>query len=342
MNKKVYHLSHIDLDGYSCQIIATKVFENIEFYNSNYGEEIGERLREILDNIEKDDKFKKYFILITDLNLNLNEADFLQNSVNKSEKDIEILLLDHHKSGEEVSQKYSWYFLDTKRSATKITYDWFKSSGGIDELEEYVDAVNAYDIWLVEQKKRFEVGKVLARYVMSSREINRIMFPKDNIKYIEYLLENGLKLINSKDAHIVLDDELHFIKKKFFISGKNDTLENLVSHFVVELLSKNKDAMSVYYKDKKGILTYSVGNTSIIGNLFLVNNPEFDFFMDINSRKNIGFRANNKMDVSLLAKEVFDGGGHANASGGRFGEFKDSFVYGNIKKQIEERLLQFS
>ncbi len=341
MSKKVYHLSHTDLDGYSCQLITDRVFKDIEFFNSNYGAEITQRLTQIVS-IIKDDGFSENLILITDLNLTMEDAIFLEDSVKDIDKDVEILLLDHHKSGEEVAKKYSWYHLDVNRCATKITYDWFKSCGLVDDLEEYVECVNAYDIWKVEQKENFEVGKVLARYVMSAREINRIMFSEDSFRYIKSMIEDGVKYIGKNDAHITLDDNLHSIKKSFFMQKENNTLENLVSEYVVELLTKNRDSMSVYYKGSRGILTYSVGNTSIIGNGFLVKNPEFDFFMDINSRKNIGFRANNKIDVSLLAKEVFDGGGHANASGGRFSEFKDSFVYQDIKKQIEDRFLEFS
>ncbi len=341
MSKKVYHLSHTDLDGYSCQLITDRVFKDIEFFNSNYGDEITQRLTQIVGSI-KEDGFSQNLIMISDLNLTLEQAVFLEDSIKDIEKDVEILLLDHHKSGEEVAEKYSWYHLDVSRCATKITYDWFKSSGVIDDLEEYVECVNAYDIWLVEQKKRFEVGKVLARYVMSAREINRIMFSEDSFNYIKSIIEQASKFIGERDAHIALDDNLHPIKKSFFMQEGNNTLENLVSEYVVELLTKNKDKMSVYYKGSRGILTYSVGNSSIIGNGFLVKNPEFDFFMDINSRKNISLRANNKIDVSLLAKEVFDGGGHANASGGRFGEFKDSFVYEDIKRQIEDRFLEFS
>jgi len=337
MNKKVYHLSHIDLDGYSCQLISKRVFENIEFFNSNYGDEILERLTQIINGIKDDGEFEKYMILITDLNLSMEEANFLEESLKKVSKNVEILLLDHHKSGLEVSKKFDWYFLDVNRSATKITYDYFKSSGKIDELEKYVDFVNAYDIWLQDERENFEIGKVLARYVLSAKELNRVMFADESFCYIENLLEEGMKLSLEENAHIVLDDRLHFLKKGFFKREKNDTLENLVSEYVVELLSKKKEKMSVYYKGKKGILTYSVGNTSIIGNNFLVKNPEFDFFLDITGRKTIGMRANNKVDVSQIAKEVFEGGGHANASGGKFAEFKDSFIYEKIKEQIDKK-----
>ena len=66
----------------------------------------------------------------------------------------------------------------------------------------------------------------------------------------------------------------------------------------------------------------------------MVANPDYDFFIDITSKKTLSFRANGKVDVSLMAKNLVGGGGHVNASGGLFAAFKDSFDYGNIKSQV--------
>jgi len=329
--KKVFHLSHTDLDGYSCQLITSKIFPDISYYNSNYGQEIDDRLTQIINEVKEGD-----LVLITDLNLDEKQAKRIDEESLK--KGFELLLLDHHKTGEELAKKYEWYFLDVTRSATKITYDHFKQEYDLSNLSYYVDSVNAYDIWLQEQKELFELGKVLAKYVSDAKEINRIMFSSENFKYISYMLEEAIKLIDKKDAYILLDDKLHAIKKSFFKKEKNSTLENLVSDYVVDLLTKNKDTMTIYYKDKKGILTYSVGNTSIIGNAFLRENPDYDFFLDINGRKNISARANDKYDVSMMAKELFGGGGHANASGGKFVDFKDSFIYEEIKNQVQNHM----
>ena len=340
---KVYHLSHIDLDGYSCQLITQKVFDNIEFFNSNYGEEIEERLKQIIEQIKKSSE-KRILILITDLNLSLDQCNFLEEEINSIEylenKTIDLLLLDHHKTGEDAAKQFDWYKLDVTKSATLLTYEYFKESGKIEDLKFYVECVNAYDIWLQEQKERFEIGKVLSRYVMSANEINRIMFPLESYIYITSILQKSFPYLDKKDSniHIELDNSLHQIKKKFFIENKDNTLENLVSDFVVKLLTKNKDKMTVFYKNYKGILTYSISNTSVIGNTFLRANPDYDFFIDINSKKNISMRADNKVDVSLIAKELFEGGGHANASGGRWKDFKDSFIYEKIRKQIAEKL----
>ncbi len=73
---KLYHLSHIDLDGYGCQYLTNLCFKEKNFYNANYGSEVSARINEIIENIkdEKDDN-KERLILITDLNLLRKSAE---------------------------------------------------------------------------------------------------------------------------------------------------------------------------------------------------------------------------------------------------------------------------
>ncbi len=339
MEKKVYHLSHTDLDGYACQFLTNKIFEKIEFYNSNYGNEIDEKLQEIFKKIEKD-KEESFLVLITDLNLTKEQSKLLTELKNKSSKNVELLLLDHHITGEECAKEYEWYHLDTTKSATKITYEHFvKEHKELEEFADFVEIVNAIDIWLQESDK-FEMGKVCMRLIKDSNEINRTLFPTEHSRYKFFLLEKAQEFFNKHKGNIKLEEAIHTIKKRFFLNygQEDDTLDNLVSHFIVELLSKNKDKMSITYKGHKGILTYNIGNTSVIGNEFLTKNEDFDFFMDVTNRKTISLRANGKIDVSLMAKEIADGGGHKNASGGKLANFKDSFIYDNIKYQIQEIL----
>ncbi|WP_300791718.1 DHHA1 domain-containing protein, partial [Helicobacter sp. UBA3407] len=91
-------------------------------------------------------------------------------------------------------------------------------------------------------------------------------------------------------------------------------------------------------KQYRGFLSYSIGNISVLANLFLKNNPHFDFFIDVSARGNVSLRANNACDVSVLAKNYFNGGGHANASGGKIDGFKESFIYDNIKECVQNIL----
>ncbi len=330
---KIYHLSHTDLDGYGCQMVTNRYFDSIQFYNSNYGKEINERFNEIFGDIQNDEN-QKNIILITDLNLTMEQAKDFDSRVKIANEDILIILLDHHKSGQECANIFEWYYLDDSRCATKITYGFFSNIYGKDtKLSKFVDVVNAVDIWL-ENEDEFELGKVCLGLVSGAKEINRIMFSKENSNYMFDLLTKIQPFFKQKNAHIVLDENIHKIKKEILKQDQDDTLNNLISKFNVQLLSNNRDKMSIEYQNHKGILTYNIGNVSVIGNDFLKANREFDFFMDITSRKTVSFRANGKVDVSKMAAKLANGGGHPNASGGLFGGFKDGFIYENIKNQV--------
>jgi len=340
----IYHLSHIDLDGYGCQYLANKCFNEqhhykLSSYNANYGPEVKARLEEIITAIKRE-KFlgseKENIILITDLNLTTKEAKWLETEAMKVGAKIQ--LLDHHGSGEKTAQNYIWYMLDTTRSATLITYDWLKKHYSFDKKGEYAQiakAINAIDIW-VNEDELFEFGKVGLGMISGAREINRTLFPTED-RALKLSLINAMKeYLGKENAHIVLDDNLHQIKKTFFRQKEDNTKDNLVAIYMSQLLSQNKQRLTIDYRGYKGLLGYSLGNTSILGNTFLVENPDYDFYMDLGFRGNFSLRSNNKLDVSKMAEEIGNGGGHPNASGGKIKEYKDSFVYSDIKKFVQD------
>ena len=48
---RLFHISHTDLDGYSCQFLTSKVFEKTEYFNANYGMEVKLTILKVLENI---------------------------------------------------------------------------------------------------------------------------------------------------------------------------------------------------------------------------------------------------------------------------------------------------
>lgn len=327
---KIYHLSHTDLDGYSCQFVSSFYLKNIKFYNSNYGKEIDEKLNHIINEIRDE----RAIILITDLNLSLQQCSYYDNIIRN--KNIKLILLDHHQSGSECAAKFDWYYLDNSRCATKICYDFFSAIFEHDEmLATYCDVVNAVDIWL-KDNPNFELGKVCMSIISGAKEINKILFENKHIEYIFYLIKNFTNYLEKNNAHICLDEDTHKIKKNFFRLSHDDTLSNLNSAYLIKLLNEDRDKFTIVYNGHKGVLTYNIGSASVIGNDFLCANPDYGFFLDITSKKTMSFRANGKLDVSKVAKDLVGGGGHVNASGGFFAGFKDGYKYEDIKSQIVE------
>lgn len=335
----VYHLSHIDLDGYGCQFLTQKIFEKIHCYNANYGPEVTARLGEIVKKIEQD-KFiqgneRERLILITDLNLTAKEGNWIEKEAIRIGAKLQ--LLDHHATGANAAERFAWYKLDTTKCATLITYHWLQEHYGFDsknELETIVNAINAIDIWLSEDTL-FEYGKVMLGMISGAKEINRILFPAEDRRFKLSLIEAANRLIREEDAPIKLDDTLHQIKKQFFKKEKNDTKDNLVAHYITNLLTSDKQRLTITYKEYKGILGYNVGSASVIGNACMVANDDYDFYMDVNFRGNFSLRSNNKLDVSKMAAHIGNGGGHPNAAGGKIEGYKDSFVYAEVKEFIQ-------
>jgi oligoribonuclease NrnB/cAMP/cGMP phosphodiesterase (DHH superfamily) len=336
----IHHLSHIDLDGYSCQYVMKYTPYKILNYNANYGAEVKSKLEVILEKIKATGESS--LILITDLNLTADESRWLHNEIqklNETKDFVELLLLDHHGSGEESANKYEWYNLDTTRSATKITYDYVKENFDFNEpewMQNYVDVVNAVDLWKQDEKENFEYGKVCMRLVNETRELNRVMFADEDNNYKLSLLQKATQFLNQPNAPILLDDQIHSFKKQFFQVDENNTLDNLATKYIVKLLGDKRDTHTIYYKGYRGYLSYGVGNTSIVGNGFLVTYPDYDFIVDISYRGAMSLRANNNVNVAQIAKEWANGGGHPNAAGGRIMGFKEQFRYDNVKKQIEQ------
>ncbi len=340
----IYHLSHIDLDGYGCQYLTNKCFNEqhnykLKSYNANYGLEVKARLEEIITAIKRE-KFlgneDENIILVTDLNLTPKEAKWLEEETMSIGAKIQ--LLDHHGSGTKTAEQYIWYMLDTNRCATLITYDWLQKHYAFDAEGEYaqiVKAINAIDIWISDDEL-FEFGKVGLGMISGAREINRTLFPAEDRALKLSLIESMKTYVKRENAHIALDNDLHQLKKAFFIEKQDNTKDNLAAIFLTKLLTNDKQRLTIEYRGYKGLLGYSLGNTSILGNTFLVENPDYDFYMDIGFRGNFSLRSNNKLDVSKMADEIGNGGGHPNASGGKIKEYKDSFVYSDIKAFVQE------
>lgn len=355
---KVFHLSHTDLDGYTCQFIAREFFEDITFFNANYGKEVGVRLDMIIESITSDPAYKlstkfhshkldSFLVLITDLNLTLSESTSLQQRIEtlKSQGyEIEIMLLDHHISGQECANKYAWYFLDSTRCATKITWERLlelyplKNPASKPWLSNLVEMTNSVDIWL-EDGYNFEFGKVAMGMISASNELNRFMFESEHRFYKFRLIESMRDFLDRANGAVEFDNALFCLKKQILGGDpQTQTMDSITSQAQVNLLQHKKQECSVHFQGKLGFLSYSMGGISVLANLFLRANPEYDFYIDVNSKGNVSLRANGKCDVSALSKEHFNGGGHKNAAGGKIEGFKESFCYADIKKQVLQKL----
>ena len=194
---KLFHISHTDLDGYGCHLVTKEYFKDGYFYNANYGLEVKLSIEKVLKEIIPF-KDEEILFIISDLNLTFQESKDLDIEIKKLIEEgytIKLQLLDHHISGAKSANEFSWYFLDNNRCATKIVYDYMfeEFEGFVCDtsawLKPLVDAINAVDIWLEDQTKNFEFGKVLMSTITKVKEINNVLFPDLNRDFKIYLLK---------------------------------------------------------------------------------------------------------------------------------------------------------
>ena len=156
----VLSLSHIDLDGISCQIVLHNYFPNVTRMNIGYGK-IDEYL-DILDESCNTTNFTKVFI--TDLSFSYIQLEKLSKICRKYPK-ISFYFIDHHPFEEEYKHLILSNFhiiITNKASATKLTNLYIKKNFEVTEyteLDRYVDLVNVYDMWL-DNAPDFNLGLV--------------------------------------------------------------------------------------------------------------------------------------------------------------------------------------
>lgn len=351
LNKKVYHLSHTDLDGYGCQLVTNSIFKNIEFFNSGYGPSIQKELEKIFFNI--DNSNEESLILITDLNLDLNTATWLANEVVlRAKKGIDLILLDHHLSGKEASKTFSWYNLDEKYSATKLTYLKFKHLLPKKDrfLKAFVSAVNSYDLWK-EDAGNFYIGDYLSYSLFNIK----YPFPKElseeNRKFIFhilYLISTFLfrgTTIKKMETELINIIKLSYIKDSIPLEiffNDNMIIDNKFNYYSYELL---KDKMEIILIGKfKLVLFFGFDGTVFqnLSHIFNKNKNGFDGCINITESGNISLRSKGSeehSDMSLLARTYFNGNGHFNASGGSLCNYEKNrkFTLEEVKFILNEK-----
>lgn len=360
MIKNIFHLSHTDLDGYGCQILTGRFVNeypnsfNIEFYNSNYGDEILVKVNSILRAINKLDKeeIKNSLLLITDLNLTEDIAKYLD--LIQKDLGFKLILLDHHKSGASVAEQYDWYDLTEGKSGTRLTYEFIKSdfllegldprikTDIIDNFEYGVECVDTYDLWKKENEAEFAFGSNLSFYLhMIGNMFNRGEMENlhDSLvrRYLSYnMLFLGINYrtygVESKDSinkicktmHSSLDFIIDVAKNNSEDTKLSDeTLAGAVSklkimHYV-DMYKQNFLNISLIDKlDNKVLAIYTRNSISslILNGIIEEFNKEYGTvaIMSCNSSGIVSCRSIGEFDVSEFAKAQ-GGGGHKNASG---------------------------
>ncbi|AOV06787.1 DHH family phosphoesterase [Sporosarcina ureilytica] len=281
-------LTHNDLDGVGCGILAKIAFgKQVKVrYNSVSGLD-----REVEWFLENDDK--ETFLLITDLSVNEENEKRLEAFYQDGGK---IQLLDHHKTALHFNH-YEWGHVVIEdnegklTSATSLFYQYLVTHQILEPSEsiaEFVELVRQYDTWEWEKNNNHFAQRLNALFFLIT---------------IEEFEEKMISRLNSSE-HFVFDE---FEKK--ILDMEEDKIERYIRRKRRELVQLKT---GVHFAG----VVYAESYHSELGNELGKEYPHLDYIAILNiGGKRVGFRTiHDQVDVSEIAGQ-FGGGGHAKASG---------------------------
>lgn len=305
---KIKLFSHIDLDGYGCNIVLKNTVGKVvqindeDITNVNY-----DKINEVVSDFIQNKKYNDYdIVFITDISVNEEVAEMI-NSVNNNSKSVKFLLFDHHQTALFLN-KYDWAIVkiedeNGKVCGTSLFYDYIINSLIPDnyvigtQLDDFVEKVRRYDTWEWYTKYNDSVAK----------ELNDLFYLIGKDRFIEAFSnpsENSVKWI-LRDYSMII--ELNKEKIDKYIKKKNN-----------QIIEKEINGLKV------GVV-FAEQYISELGNRLSEMNPQYDLIAII-SDGTISYRTVKEgVDCGKLA-ELFGGGGHIKASGSRIREV-DKMAY---------------
>lgn len=281
-------LSHNDLDGVGCGILAKLAFgsEIKVRYNS-----IAALNREVEWFFENEDK--DTFLFITDLSVNEENEKRLEQFFQTGGK---IQLIDHHKTALHYND-YDWakvvveYVDGSPASATSLFYEYLIAQGHLqpsEALNEFVELIRQYDTWEWEKNNNSQAQRLNALFFLLS---------------IEEFEEKMLHRLKT-EAHFYFDD---FEKK--ILQMEEGKIERYIRR-------KRRELLQAKIKEHYVGVVYAESYHSELGNELGKENAHLDYIAILNvGSKKVSFRTiHDDIDVSEVAAR-FGGGGHAKASG---------------------------
>ncbi len=281
-------LSHNDLDGVGCGILAKLAFgKDVKVrYNS-----VSSLDREVKWYLENDDK--NTFLFITDLAVNKENEENL-NAVFQTAGNVQ--LIDHHKTSLHFNE-YEWGHVLVEdengnlTSATSLFYHFLATQQLLeptDAISEFVELVRQYDTWEWEKNANF-----------SAQRLNALFYLIPIEEFEEKMMNRLLK-----SEHFSFDD----FEEKIL-----DMEETKIERYIHR---KRKEIVQSQMGDYLAGIVYAESYHSELGNELGKEYPHLDYIAILNmGGKRLGFRTiHDHVDVSVVAAQ-FGGGGHAKASG---------------------------
>lgn len=297
--------SHTDLDGFAgpglLQTVADTMFPDTTFDVSNIkAGTIDEKFASWLDNEAKQDSFTDVYIMDmtpdADYTFKLLDDQFANHW----------LVFDHHESEESIRNKYAENCIaatdqNVLPSAASLVWDWLKQQPHFNNLPEeqrkelgyVVELVRAYDTW--DWQNDPDMADSERRDADNLDQLFWFYPKQHSAEFVANLMDLGWTSYSHQQALLIR------------------TLNERREHYIKSHL---KDLLTTTVEGHQFGVVYASSYVSEIGHRILNSSPDLDGAMIIGPTS-VSLRADGKVDVAKLAEKYFNGGGHANAAGGR-------------------------
>ncbi|RDW15906.1 DHH family phosphoesterase [Oceanobacillus chungangensis] len=281
-------LSHNDLDGVGCGILAKIAFGNQVKVRYNSISGLNAQVEWFLENDNKET-----FLLITDLSVNEENEKRIDDFCREGGK---VQLIDHHKTALSFNE-YEWGRVIVEKeegkltSATSLFYEYLVEQQLLtpsNTITEFVELVRQYDTWEWEKNDN-----------QKARQLNALFFLTSIDEFEETMIN---RLTNSE--HFYFDE---FEEK--ILNMEDDKIERYIRR-------KRRQLVQAKIGNHFAGIVYAESYHSELGNELGKEYPHLDYIAILNiGGKRIGFRTiHDEVDVSEVAGH-YDGGGHAKAAG---------------------------
>ena len=291
MKKKIKLLTHNDLDGVGCYIVAKILLANQHHYSVDVTYCTHSNIQEMMsETILKRDDYEH--IYMTDI---VVYDDYIQQFFTPEVVE-KTTIIDHHKSALDLN-KYDFAHICIQRddklmSGTYLFYQYLKKTyefklqlDVFNKLEHFVEAVRSYDTW-----DWYTFDNLLAK------DINDLLY----IKGIKNFAEDMIEILLDTSDNLLLHETDWVL-----LTSEHQRISNYI---------KAKDIFELQlYEYHLGVI-FAEQYVSELGNYIALNHPEYEAIAIIGSRTVSLRTVKEDIDVSVLAKR-FNGGGHQKAAG---------------------------
>lgn len=204
-----------------------------------------------------------------------------------------ITILDHHISSQKALVDKPYAIFDMTKSGVGLTWEYFFPDK---QMPKFIQMIQDRDIWTwkIENSREFTSGFTTVCSGIEMYDFNELfqlfneLYDEDNLKKFRFYIKIGSIINNSV-----------MLKCKYMAIEHLKKINNYKGYNVC-IVNCSSDLSS----DLGNILASS--ETVDFAALWRYNHTKEEYYVSL--------RSNNKVDVSLIAKE-FGGGGHKNASG---------------------------